>query len=184
MFTLRCTKKLLDRMRVKPDLQPPPSTTKLGDWYADTLNLGRERLVLCVSELTLLPVIVPAISAGIDLNAKLARGLRETLTAMGVSTHAIDEKVNELLDVTIAKTASRVVLGSMNEFQFMVHHVRHQHPTASMLDLGLHLADVLCGAIDYEPPRDATVAVLGGKPHRGKPKLRLVPSLPTPAKKS
>jgi hypothetical protein len=48
MFTLRCTKKLLDRMRVKPDPLPPPSTTKLGDWYADTLNLGRERLVLCV----------------------------------------------------------------------------------------------------------------------------------------
>ena len=77
MFTLRCTKKLLTRLKVKPDLQPPPSTTKLGDWYADTLNLGRERLVLCVSELTLLPVVVPAIGAGVDLNAKLARGLRE-----------------------------------------------------------------------------------------------------------
>ena len=60
MITLRCTKKLLDRMRVKPDMQPPPSTTKLGDWYADTLNMGRERLVLCVSELTLLPVVEPA----------------------------------------------------------------------------------------------------------------------------
>ena len=85
MFTLRCTKKLLDRMRVKPDLQPPPSTTKLGDWYADTLNLGRERLVLCVSELTLLPVVVPALGAAVDLNAKLARGLRETLEALGAS---------------------------------------------------------------------------------------------------
>ena len=53
MFTLRCTKKLLTRMKVRPDLRPPLSTTKLGDWYADVLNLGRERLVLCVSELTL-----------------------------------------------------------------------------------------------------------------------------------
>jgi hypothetical protein len=56
LFTLRCTKKLLTRLKVKPDPRPPPSTTKLGDWYADVLNLGRERLVLCVSELTLLPV--------------------------------------------------------------------------------------------------------------------------------
>lgn len=31
---------------------------------ADTLSLGREHLVLCVSELTLLPVVVPAIGAG------------------------------------------------------------------------------------------------------------------------
>ena len=51
MFTLRGTKKLLARLRMKPDVQAPPSTTRLGDWYADTLNLGRERLVLCVSEL-------------------------------------------------------------------------------------------------------------------------------------
>ena len=45
MFTLRCTKKLLTRLRVKPEPRPPASTPKLGDWYADTLNLGRERLV-------------------------------------------------------------------------------------------------------------------------------------------
>lgn len=80
MFTLCCTKKLLDRIRVKPDPRPPPSTTKLGDWYAATLNLERERLVLCVSELTLLPVVVPTVGAATDLNAKLARGLRETLS--------------------------------------------------------------------------------------------------------
>ena len=72
MFTLRGTKKLLARLRMKPDVQAPPSPTRLGDWYADTLNLGRERLVLCVSELTLLPVVVPALGA--DLHAKLTIG--------------------------------------------------------------------------------------------------------------
>ena len=87
MFTLRCTKKLLTRLRVKPELRPPPSTTKLGDWYADTLDLGHERLVLCVSELTLLPVVVPANGAATDLDAKLARGLRETLGALRVPTN-------------------------------------------------------------------------------------------------
>ena len=138
-FTLRCTKKLLARLRVKPNPRPPPSTTKLGDWYADTLNLGRERLVLCVSELTLLPVVVPAIGAGVDLNAKLARGLRETLEALGAPKAAIDVEVNQLLEVTIAKTASRVVLGSMNDFQFMVRHIRSQQPNASLLDLGLEI---------------------------------------------
>ncbi len=37
--------------------------------------------VLCVSERTLLPVVVPAIGAATDLNAKLARGLRERASA-------------------------------------------------------------------------------------------------------
>ena len=180
MFTLRCTKKLLTRLGVKPDPRPPPSTTKLGDWYSDVLNMGRERLVLCVSELTLLPVIVPAVGAGIDLNAKLARGLRETLQALGAPKAAIDAEVNQLLDVIIAKTASRVVLGSMNEFQFMVRHIRNSQPTASLLELGLELADTPCSPIDGWPT-DATLAALGGKPGRPKAKLRIAPPAPPSA---
>lgn len=98
MLTLRCTKKLLTRMKVKPDLQPPPSTTKLGDWYADVLNMGRERLVLCVSQRTLLPVVAPAAGAATDLDAKLARGLRETLEALNVPKAASRDGERQQLD--------------------------------------------------------------------------------------
>jgi len=183
MFTLRCTKKLLTRLRVRPDLEPPPSTTKLGDWYADTLNLGSERLVLCVSELTLLPVVVPAAGAATDLNAKLARGLRETLESLGAPTSAIDTEVNQLLEVTIAKTASRVVLGTMNDFQFMGRHLRNQHRTASLLDLGLQLAETPCSPIGYDAPGDAALAALAGHPGRRTESLTLAPPRPPSAPK-
>lgn len=181
MFTLRCTKKLLTRLRLKPAPRAPPSTTKLGDWYADTLNLGRERLVLCVSELTLLPVVVPAIGAATDLDAKLARGLRQTLEALGAPAAAIDAEMNQLLEVTIAKTASRVVLGSMNDFQFMVRHIRNQLPHASLLELGLKLADTPCSPIKYSAPNDAALVALGGKPVRPKTALRVAPPPPATA---
>ena len=75
-------------MRVKPDPRPPPSTSKLGDWYADTSDLGRERLVPCVSELS------ARNRRGVDLDAKLARGLRETLEALNAPKAAIDAEVN------------------------------------------------------------------------------------------
>ncbi len=130
-----------------------------------------------------MPIIVPAAGAATDLDAKLARGLRETLEAFDVAKGTIDDEVNQLLEVTIAKTASRVVLGSMNEFQFMVRHVRSRQPTASLLELGLDLAEVLCGAIDYDRPREATLAVLTGKPTRVKPKLRLAAAPPQSAPK-
>lgn len=175
MLTLRCTKKLLTRLGVKPDLTPPPSTTKLGDWYADVLNMGRERLVLCVSERTLLPVIVPAVGAGRDLDAKLARGLRETLEALNAPKAVIDAEVNELLDVNIAKTASRVVLGSMNDFQFMVRHIRNQSPRASLLELGLELAETPCSPLGYDHPSEAALKALTGEAVRAAPKLRLAP---------
>ena len=40
-----CTRKLLDWP---------------GDWYANPIAVGRADLILCVPEVTLLPVVVPA----------------------------------------------------------------------------------------------------------------------------
>ena len=161
MLILRCTKKLLTRLGVKPNPSPQPSSTKLGDGYADTLNVGRERLVLCVSAPTLLPVVVPAARAGSDLSAKLARGLRHTLETLGAPAAGIEAELNELREVDIAKTASRVVLGSMNDFQLMARQIRHQLPMVSLLDLGLELAETPCSPIDYLRPMDAALAALG-----------------------
>jgi hypothetical protein len=60
MITFRCTKRVAERFRLQLDDGAPVSTGILGDWYANLLNIGRQRLVLCVSERTLLPVILPA----------------------------------------------------------------------------------------------------------------------------
>ena len=53
MFALRCTKKLLDRMRVDPESSPAAPTTILGDWYGNLIRVGKQQLILCVSEKTL-----------------------------------------------------------------------------------------------------------------------------------
>jgi hypothetical protein len=173
MFNLRCTQKLLTRLKLRPAPQPPQSTTNLGDWYANTLNLGRERLVLCVSELTLLPVVVPA--AGAALDAKLVRGLKEMLEALGAPATAIEGELRQMTDVNIAKTASRVVLGSMNDFENMAQFIRRDEPMASLLSLGLELARSPCSPIGYDRPQDTALAALGGKGGGSKAKLRLAP---------
>lgn len=170
MLTLRCTQKLLTRLKVRPEAKPPASTTKLGDWYANTFNLGRERFVLCVSEPTLLPVVVPA--AGADLASKLKVGLRETLEALSLPKAIIDPELAEMDEVTFAKTANRVVLGSMNEFQFTIDFIRK--PKMSRLEMGLQLANLIWGAIDYAKPGEAAGAALS----RPSPaKLRSVPNV-------
>jgi len=58
MFTIRCTKKLL--RRVDDTETPTASTTVLGDWYAKVLYSRPHQLVLCVSERSLLPVVLHA----------------------------------------------------------------------------------------------------------------------------
>lgn len=38
MLIVRCTAKLLGRLEARPEQEPPPSTTRLGDWYATILR--------------------------------------------------------------------------------------------------------------------------------------------------
>jgi hypothetical protein len=57
VLTVRGTKKLLDRVG-SPDIEPPASTTVLGDWYA-TVLFWKPQVVLFVNEGTLLPVLTP-----------------------------------------------------------------------------------------------------------------------------
>lgn len=83
MFILRCTKTLLKRLKVRPDESPRPSTTMLGDWYANLLLTRPKQLVLCVSERTLLPVLVEA--AGRETLAhRLRDATIDVLRAIGV----------------------------------------------------------------------------------------------------
>ena len=59
MITLRCTQRLLKRLKANPRTEPDAPSAKLGDWYAQVTALHRRHVVLAVSERTLLPVLLP-----------------------------------------------------------------------------------------------------------------------------
>ena len=58
MVIVRATKKLLDRLGPPTSAVEQASSTLLGDWYA-TAWFWRPQVALLVSEVTLLPVLVP-----------------------------------------------------------------------------------------------------------------------------
>lgn len=115
MFTLRCTRKLLERLRASPGVALEPSTTRLGDWYATLVYERTEQLVLCVSERSLLPVLPPAKEAR-TLVPRFRNALAEFLACLGVPPAEIERERAEMADVRISRTASRQILGSMNDF--------------------------------------------------------------------
>lgn len=92
MVTFRCTKKLLRQLRTAPSSEPRPSTTALGDWYA-TLVLTRPLvpLVLCVSEQSLLSVILPARELG-TLTSRFQKAVRDHLLVLGASLHDVERE--------------------------------------------------------------------------------------------
>ena len=60
MLVVRCTAKLLSRLKVRSTAPSGPSTTALGDWYATILPVRPAHLVLLVNEASRLPVVLPA----------------------------------------------------------------------------------------------------------------------------
>jgi len=62
MYTVHCTKKLLDRVKVPAMSAAQPPTTVLGNWYATAL-LWKPQVALIVNERTLLPLLMPLASA-------------------------------------------------------------------------------------------------------------------------
>lgn len=162
-FTLRCTKKLLTRIDVKPEEEPPVSTTTLGDWFANILNIKHERLILFTNARTLLPVVVSAAGIKKNIETKLAEGLRELLAAIKVPLNVIDEELARMNAVAIAKTNSARVLGTMNDFQWLASAGREGHETDSLLTISVELSEAPCSPIGMQSPRDAAFFALTGR---------------------
>jgi hypothetical protein len=150
MYSLHCTKKLLDRIKPSIATLPPVPTTVLGNWYATAL-FWKPQLALLVNERTLLPVLMP-LAPSSTLSARFPGELAVVLGRHGISRAAIDREMAAMTEVAFAKTANRSVLGIMNEFSFLAEGYRDYLETSDLLALSMRLADTPCSPIKYNSP--------------------------------
>jgi hypothetical protein len=120
--------------------------------------------VLCVSERTLLPVLVEAANAT-TLGSRLREAAVEMLRVIGVPDDRIRAEDAAMDELVVSTTASRQVLGSMNDFAYLLD--GYAERTSSLLDLALKVADAPCGPLGMDSPREATIALMA------RPRLRL-----------
>lgn len=153
MYTLRCTGKLLKRLGPVSEVTRERPTTFLGDWYATLVYAPGMQLVLLTSERTLLPVVVPATEAR-TLAERFPLALARVLAELKVPLDSIDREVQAMAAPRIGKTASRQVLGTMNDFQRMMPY--HQWPPMSLTAVSRELAEAPCGPIGMRSPDDLT----------------------------
>ena len=158
MFTLRCTQKLLRRGLTESSGSSQAASTLLGDWYANILFVRPQQLVLCVSERTLLPVVLPA-KASDTLVTRLPEATADVLAALSVSPAAVQAEHQAMQVARIGRTSSKRVLGSLNELVFLLQHSLHSHPEWSHLQHSLWLAKTPCKVIEYDAPDRATQAL-------------------------
>jgi hypothetical protein len=162
MFTVRCTKKLLDRMRTEPETDPPAPSTILGDWYANVLRVGKQQYILGVSEKTLLPVVLPAVEAKL-LPRRLPEAVFDVLKALGIAWSAIDREMKEMQEATVGSTANRSVLGILNEFAFAAPYRLAEG--APLVEVALGLAETPSKPIGMNSPDRSTKAAFAEALH-------------------
>ncbi len=122
MVMLRCTRKLLVRLKLADDLPPVESTTRLGDWYGNVLQIGHRQYLLFISERSRLPVVIPIREAK-RLRTVFPETVCEMLTAVGVSTADIAEERARMSEIAFGRTRNRSLLGTVNDFAFMAQSV-------------------------------------------------------------
>jgi hypothetical protein len=133
------------------------SSTKLGDWYANLLFTRPIRLVLCVSEKTLLPVLLPARDLA-GIGKRIAPAVAEMLRAIGIPEKEITSETSAMEPVVFARTASKRVLGTMNNFAYMLGF--HLEGGDTPFEASLRLAQTPCTPALFFPDK-ATRTLFG-----------------------
>jgi hypothetical protein len=118
MVVLRCTQKLLARLKQSGDLPAIESTTRLGDWYGNILQIGRRQYLLFISERSRLPVVIP-IREGKRLAEVFPDAVCEILGRVGVAAVDIAEERSRMSEIAFGRTRNRSLLGTLNDFAFM-----------------------------------------------------------------
>jgi hypothetical protein len=155
VFTFRCTRKLLARLKVAPTAAPTAPTTVLGDWYCNLLFLRPQHLVLLVSERRFLPVLVPAKDLP-TLAPHFRLALSDVLRSLGVPEPQLKTEDAQMKFSAFAKTASPQVLGVMTD---LGKEIEYWSGSKTLLELALHVAETPCSPLPrFNSPHQETIA--------------------------
>jgi len=139
----------LDRVgRPVPD--PPASSTVLGDWYANVL-FWRPQVALFVNASTFVPVLM-LLAPAARVVGRFPAAMAEVFAALGIDPRFVEAETTEMESVVLAKTASRQVLGVMNEFVFMAEHTisTGRSDPDDLVGMSVWLANTIVGPISRD----------------------------------
>jgi hypothetical protein len=134
MVTIRCTKKLLKYLGVDPIDEPSSSMGRLGDWYANLVSTYAGDLIMFVNEKTLITVAIPTFFTE-ELISTFRSRVLNLLLMLDVPIQQIEQEINHYHEVEYAKTASRSVLGSMNDIAFNYQYIAERGVDVGPLSL-------------------------------------------------
>ena len=166
MATLRCTTKYRKAFGIPEKLpEPAPSSLTLGEWYANTLNIGHQRYLHYMASASLISVIIP-IRARKTAELRLVNAIEELLYHFSVPPPAVRAEVAGMQTLQYARSSNQSILGSMRDQASMAKGDVLDGRVDSLSDLWLRLAITPCGPMNYKSPESVTPALFGVQQHR------------------
>ena len=144
-YTIHCTKKLLDRVKLPVSETPSAPTTYLGNWYATAL-FWKPQVALLVNERTLLPVLTP-LAPATELALRFPEQLASVLFDHGAPHALIEYELTAMLDFQYGKTANRSLVGMLNQFTYLAEGYRDYNQTTDLRWLSMKLSETPCSPL-------------------------------------
>ncbi len=158
MPTLLCTAKYRKAFGL-PELLPPEAIDEgaLGPWYANTLNVGPQRLLHFMSEPTLMSVVIP-VKERHTVALRFVEALAELLLSVGSNRMAVLREVDLFEQVQFGRSSDKSKLGSLRDQALMAgDFVRSSWP---LYAVNQRLSETPCGPMKYATPQEVAPARL------------------------
>ncbi len=123
----------------------------LGDWYANLFYSRPQQLVLCMNERSLLVVIVPARDSN-SLAPRFRDAAIAHLRRIGVPDAAVEAEARAMSELAFGPTASRRLLGCLNEAAFALSCEWERPRFSSLADLQMYFAEYIYSTTGYRRP--------------------------------
>jgi len=121
MAILRCTKKLLSELNIRPG-DNQHLFDDLGSWHCNLLRIDRRKCILFTHDRTLYSFLVPCLTKPDFQNIYeiFRQNLLKNLIQEAIPQQHIELFLENTRKIKISKSNNRSVLGSMNELTFQL----------------------------------------------------------------
>ncbi|MEJ6949378.1 plasmid pRiA4b ORF-3 family protein [Natronospora cellulosivora (SeqCode)] len=119
---IQCTKKLLDQLKIKPDMGVEEDP--LFSWHANLLTINRRKVLVFVNDKNRYSIVLYGLKAKDfkNFDEHIISSIRKTFQQECIKEEIIDQFINSASEITYTKTKNRSMISRMNESCKNVHY--------------------------------------------------------------
>ena len=160
-MNLKCTKKLLDKLKIKNINNQEETTNKdIEDWHCNILDYGKIYGVLITNDKTLFSFYLFGYKTNDFKNFSeiIKEDIFKLMVNSGFKQKQFEVILESMENITFSKSNNRGILASMNQMLPAIHHDLEQKK--DLLDINIGLNNMINSTLEWENPRKAFESLL------------------------